>query len=92
MNMPGFSAETSLYRTRTSYRMLGTRGSLPGAGAVVPQLMQTVCSRCSNPILGKISCCEVEVSTGPGDVPVLTTGRCYTARCGVAGAILDIFL
>lgn len=37
VNMPGFTAETSLYGTMTNYRAKGVHGSLPGPGAVVPQ-------------------------------------------------------
>jgi hypothetical protein len=36
MNMPGFSAEASLYRSVRQYRMAGTRK--PGSRGVLPQL------------------------------------------------------
>jgi hypothetical protein len=39
MNMPGFTAETSLYNTSGHYRaMAGTPNDLIGSGGVLPQL------------------------------------------------------
>jgi hypothetical protein len=55
-NMPGFTAETSLYRSKTNYSMVGAHGALPSGGAVVPQTW--VSSKCSNPILGTNSWCD----------------------------------
>jgi len=49
MTMPGFNAETALYRTSGCYRSLGTVA--PPAGAV-PQLVDptgTVCGPCIRP-------------------------------------------
>jgi len=47
MTLPGFNAETSLYRTRVDYRSHGTAVRLAGA---VPQLVDpvgTVCFPCN---------------------------------------------
>lgn len=49
MTMPGFNAETALYRTSSYYRSLGTIVPLAGA---VPQLVYppaTVCGPCNRP-------------------------------------------
>lgn len=37
MNMPGFTAEVSLYRTSERYHMVGTSAPSAGGGEVVPQ-------------------------------------------------------
>jgi hypothetical protein len=47
MMMPGFTAETSLHRTKNSYRASSAHGALPGAVGVVPQ-KGTACYECSN--------------------------------------------
>src|SRR4051794_10482840 len=85
VTMPGFSAETSLERTRRQYRGKGVHGS-PRAGAVVPQL--PVCSPCTNSILGTRVCCDVKVGQGPDGDPVISVGACTTEFCGV---LADIF-
>jgi hypothetical protein len=38
MNMPGFTAETSLYKTSGHYYRLGTLDANKGSGEVLPQL------------------------------------------------------
>ncbi len=81
MNMPGFNAETSLYRTRTKYLMIGAHGSLQGAGAVVPQM--PVCSKCSNFPIGKRVCCDIRVERGPDGTPHISVGACHDQYCGL---------
>ena len=70
VNMPGFAAEGSLYRTMTNYRAKGVPGSLPRAGAVVTQLPRSSgCGPCT-PL------------TWPNGTP---TGACAQACCDVLG-------
>jgi hypothetical protein len=70
MSMPGFAAEASLSRTTTNYRTRGVHGSLPPAGAVVPQLRAAPgCGVCT-PL------------TWPNGTP---TGACAQACCDVLG-------
>ena len=38
MNMPGFTAQASLYKTGVHFRMAETRNALAGKGDVLPQL------------------------------------------------------
>jgi len=38
MNMPGFSAEASVYRTSRQYRRAGAPNALAGSRGVIPQL------------------------------------------------------
>jgi len=38
INMPGFTAEASIYKTVRQYRMAGTRNNLGGGRGVLPQL------------------------------------------------------
>ena len=47
MSIPGFTAETSLYRMRTAFGTIGSDSFLPGAGAVVPQLPTLGCGECT---------------------------------------------
>lgn len=78
MSLPGFNAETSLYRTKLTYRKTGTRRLPPGEGAVVPQRLngEPRCGECSNFILGTQWCCE-------GDfVPI-----CSEQLCGILVSI-----
>jgi hypothetical protein len=65
MNMPGFTAETSLYRSKTNYNMVGAHGALPRAGAVVPQ-NQLACGDCSGSLLGVKGCCAFNCNTKLG--------------------------
>jgi hypothetical protein len=62
MSLPGFSAETALYRTNTRYGSTGIHGLLPGAGGVVPQRENGAprCGECSDLLLGTRWCCEGE--------------------------------
>jgi hypothetical protein len=66
MAMPGFSAESSLYKTREPYRMLGGPDGLAGAEVVSPQRWSCRCTAwCSgpDPILNGQSqgfCCATE--------------------------------
>jgi hypothetical protein len=41
MNMPGFTGETSLYKTSGHYRIVGTPNDLLGSRGVLPQLYTT---------------------------------------------------
>ena len=38
MNMPGFTAEASLYKTKVHYRIAGTPDDLMDSRAILPQL------------------------------------------------------
>jgi hypothetical protein len=70
VNMPGFTAEASLYRTMTNYRAKGVSGFLPRAGAVVTQLpVRPGCGDCTS-------------LTWPNGTP---TGACAKACCDVLG-------
>jgi hypothetical protein len=75
-NMPRFTAETSLYRSKTNYSMVGARRDLPSGGAVVPQT--PVCSECTNPILGTKACGNFVCNPR------------YTHLCGVTDIQFDI--
>jgi hypothetical protein len=46
MNMPAFTAETSLYRVKTNWCARGSHGSF-GSGAVTPQLPPAGCGECT---------------------------------------------
>ena len=48
INIPGFTAETSLCRTRTNFRMMDSDGFLFGARAIVPQLPPVGCGPCTD--------------------------------------------
>lgn len=87
VHMPGFTAETSLNRTK--YRMIAVHGSPPGAGAVVPQA--PVCSPCSNFLVGKRTCCDIKVGRGPQGEPVISVGACNEENCGLLSDLVGIF-
>jgi hypothetical protein len=57
MNMPGYTAEASLYQTKTNYRQVGVHSR--GAGEVVPQLTR-VCTACSSRFSGTRRCCDLD--------------------------------
>jgi len=42
MNMPGFTAEASLYKPSERYKMVGTLATLAGSAEVVPQAFDDV--------------------------------------------------
>ena len=46
MNLPGFTAEMSLYRISFNCRTQSVHGSLPAPGAVVPQLRVSAAPGC----------------------------------------------
>lgn len=71
MNMPGFTAETSLYKAMINYRTKGVSGSLPGA--VLPQLTK----------LPPVPGCGVWTPLRwPNGTP---TGTCARDCCDVSG-------
>jgi hypothetical protein len=73
LNMPGFSADTSLYQTRTNYRMFGDHSSLPGPRTVVPLVMAAFPrgGRFSTlPTCGNENCRTVIVYEQCGSAPV----------------------
>ena len=71
MNMPGFTAESSLYRISSTRRTKGMRGSLP-SGVVVPQLRVSTAPGCG----------ECTPLRWPDGTP---TGACARACCDVLG-------
>jgi hypothetical protein len=85
MRIPGYTAQTSLYKTRTNYRSVGTHD--PGTGEVVPQLSR-VCTECSGFFFGSRNCCDVEIlycnPTGPCLVNIL---NCQNENCGLIGKL-----
>lgn len=80
MSLPGFLAETSLYRTRTNFRPTGSRGSLLPAGVVVPQLpVSTGCGSCT-PITWPDG-----TSTGACRQGCCNWFGCWTESCACGG-------
>ena len=75
MSLPGFNAETSLYRTKPGNRETATHSIPAGVRAVVPQRENggPQCGACSNLILGTQWCCE-------GDFQPI----CEEQLCGIA--------
>ena len=99
MNMPGFTAETSLYKTSGHYRMAGTPGDLLGSREVLPQLPIGFCmadcefTHPNDSILRehcKLGCLEGGDPRGPiviSEPPEPRCGPCIggRARCGIPG-------
>jgi hypothetical protein len=62
-NMPGFTAEASLSKTRGHYRMAGTPGDVVGGRGAVPQLANDtwttdkVCKACGCTVKGFVCDC-----------------------------------
>ncbi len=81
MNLPGFNAEDSLYRTNISYGSTGIQRLPPGTGGVVPQRENggPRCGECSGLILGTQWCCEGDIQPICGEQP-----------CGAAVSIARI--
>ncbi len=78
--MPGFTAETSLYRSSTNYRVGGAHSGLSEAGMVVPQ-MARVCSECTGFWYGTRYCCDIQITCNPwGGCTVAQW--CQTEECG----------
>jgi len=76
LNMPGFTAETSLYKNRTSYRMMADGNGNDSSG-VIPQKW----FRCTAAIVGAAATCSAAV-TGVG------IAAC-AAACAGAAAVCD---
>jgi hypothetical protein len=72
MNLPGFTAESSLDRSSSNCRMKSVHGSLPTPGAVVPQLRVSAGPGCG----------ECTRLRWPDGTP---TGACARACCDVLG-------
>src|SRR5215831_13434420 len=79
INLPGFTAESSLYRTVPKYATENVHGFLPGPGTIVPQLPPN-CGACT-PLTWPNgtptgacarACCDV-------------LGRCSTETCACGG-------
>ncbi len=81
MNMPGFTAETSLYRTNTNYGMAGAYAVLPGAGGVVPQAR--ACGPCNDLFLGKRICCDERLVCDSFPFGCHFVLSCVTELCGI---------
>lgn len=91
MNMPRFTAETSLYRTKTNYRKAGAHAALPVSGRVVPQqLPVTACSGCSGFLRGTRYCCDVRITCDPYG-GCTTFQLCHTEACGLLPWLEGIF-
>lgn len=62
INMPGFSAETSLYKNRPTYRMMaGVNSNDPSA--IIPQLPKFI--KCPLAIAGAAAACSASALAGP---------------------------
>lgn len=72
MNLPGFTAETSLYKTSSSYNTKSVYGSLPESRAVVAQLRISTTPGCGE-------CTPLRWLDGT------PTGACARACCDVLG-------
>jgi len=87
-NLPGFTAENSLYRTKTTYRKAGTY--IAFSDAIVPQLAD--CTECSNWLYGWRLCCTHIRVCEPGG-GCFTETECNPEPCGllwdIIGSILD---
>jgi hypothetical protein len=86
MNLPGFTADASLYRTSGHYRPTGTLNVLVGDRGVLPQrdnvyTTDTVCQACGCSVSGFVCNCGLRPSQqkldciqngGPDKRPLLT--------------------
>jgi hypothetical protein len=90
MRIPGFTAESSLYKTKTSYRASSFHGALSQGGGIVPQ-KGTACYQCSSWLLGSQYCCDggVVICT-PEGVCHIEGDICYTRPCGLLPWLVDI--
>ena len=79
--LPGFTAEHSLGKAGANYRAMNAYDHPPGFGAVLPQLLTTVCSTCSHGLArGTRYCCDTEITCNPyGGCTVLQL--CHTEDC-----------
>ncbi len=81
MSIPGYTAETSLYRTKANYCLVGAHA--PGAGVVVPQLSKA-CTECTGFFIGTRTCCDVEVLFCMPGVPCIVNFKnCHSENCGL---------
>ena len=68
MNMPGFRAESSLFKTSTHYRTVGTHNDLVGNSGLLPQLgkdvwtTDNVCTACGCTVSGFVCNCGLRPS------------------------------
>lgn len=78
LNMPGFTAETSLYKNRTSYRMMagGNDNDLSG---VIPQLPKWF--RCAAAVVGAGATCALVAPTGVGIAACAAATATATGIC-----------
>ncbi len=89
INMPGFTAETSLYKTSGRYRIAGTPNDLGGSRGVLPQLddvwtTDKVCTACGCTVNGFVCNCglrprpdklECILNGGPGRAVAVLDGE-----------------
>jgi hypothetical protein len=88
MNMPGFTAESSLYNLKKSYRLAGAHSGT--AGQVVPQLPTSrACTACDGFFWGSHVCCDIEIvsCTSKFQNCVVNFKNCQTESCGLLVAI-----
>jgi len=89
MNIPGYTAETLLSKTKTNYRTMSAHAS--GANGVVPQLTR-LCTECSGSFFGIRRCCDMEIISCVPDKPcIVTFTNCQTENCGLFGWLVGIF-
>jgi hypothetical protein len=74
MNMPGFTAEISLYRTKKNYRISRNDSTLISGSGVVPQYDCSSGVYCN--CLGDYDCNSMF------SMPFCVGGQCYTDSCG----------
>jgi hypothetical protein len=78
MNMPGFTAEASLYRTSGRYQMAGNYEGPETSEQILPQLPRTFCDHDPYNICWYI-CCTVD-TTGPYGIPTISCTKDWV--CG----------
>lgn len=79
MNMPGFTAETSLYKTIEHYRVAGSLNDLAGSLGVLPQLPKRddwttdkVCKACGCTVKG--FACDCGLNPSPTKLECIRNG------------------
>jgi hypothetical protein len=87
-NMPGFTAEHSIYRTEAVYST-PDGGGVVVSGHVVPQLQE--CGQCSGVFIGSRLCCDKVIKCEPGG-GCSTDYYCTRTPCsGLLDALVSIF-
>jgi len=80
VNMPGFTAEVSLYKQRASYCMMAGDNS-NDSSSVIPQMPKWL--RCAAAVVGAAATCELTAAAGP--VGWAACGAATTAATALCG-------